>query len=548
MPRATETAVPETTDIVVIGSGGAGMVAALTAAERGAEVTLLEKALKLGGTTSQSGAGIWIPNSRPVVEAVGETTEDELRTYLRRVVGDRVDQEKLDTFLETGPDVVEFIEDASPVEFQFADYPDYYPEWPGGDVHGRMIEPSPYDSTRLGDRVEDVRDNRHTPIPITIGEMMEGGQANFPTDEDRGRIESRREQGIMVKGEGLTTALYEALLTRSVTVCTDAPATGLVQANGVVTGVEVTTNGKTATVETGAVIIAAGGFEWNDEMVENFLPGPMDAPMSPPHNEGDGIRFAMELGAKLGNMNEAWWCPAVSPPGQSWEEGSQLSRLVILERTVPGSIIVNEEGERFGNESGNYNAYGKRFQEFDATDHDYRNDPAYLVFDSSVRQQYTIFGTQPHHDDPEWFTTADSPAGLAADLSVDEAGLEATLQQFNEAARDGEDPRFDRGKSAYDQHTGDPDTDHPNLGPLDDPPFYGIEIDLGALGTKGGVVTDTGAAVLDVNEAQIPGLYASSNSAAHIMGIGYAGGGATLGPNIVYGYIAAESAVDFVGQ
>jgi hypothetical protein len=205
--------------------------------------------------------------------------------------------------------------------------------------------------------------------------------------------------------------------------------------------------------------------------------------------------------------------------------------------------MVNGRGERFVNESTNYHDLGKAFHHFDPGSYGYRNLPCYTVFDDDFRSQYALFlSVTPSDPDPAWLTVADTLADLADALDLPPARLQDTVERFNRHAREGEDPDFGRGESAHDRHLGDPDAAHPNLAPLDEPPYYAFEVEPGSIGTKGGLVTDAEGAVRDVHGDVIRGLYATSNATAHVMGIGYAGAGATLGPNLTFAYVAGRAA------
>lgn len=549
------------TDVVVVGSGGAGLVAALAA--RPSDVLVVEKAPTIGGTTAVSGGGLWLPNSRPVVDAVGRQPPEQVEAYIRRVAGDRVAEDLIETFVDLAPDVVDFIEAETNLAFQFAGYPDYHTDWAEASDDGNMIEPTVFDGSRLGADLDDVRADPHHELPVPASEVYEaGGHAKFPKVADFETLQRRAEAGKLATGRALVAGLYEGCLDAGVQFETDTAGRELVVDGDDVVGLVAERDGEERTIEAGAVVIAAGGIDWDEDMRENFLRGPVDAPMTPPSVEGDGVKLGMDVGAKLGNMNEAWWFPASRAHGQHWEDGSPLYKMN-WGRTLPGSIFVNEAGERFCNEAGNYHDLTKTFHDFDPGRYGPRNVPAYMVVDQQYRDRYQLLAGDSDDDTVGWrdqrlgegaaslneqtpdeLAAGETLRALAEVIGVDPDGLEATVERFNEHARDGEDPEFGRGQTAYDNFVGDPDTDHPNLGPLDEPPFYAIEVYSGIIGTKGGLVTRPDGAVLDVHEEPIPGLFAASNSTAHVMGMGYAGAGATLGPNVVFGYQAGRHARD----
>ncbi|MFC7131581.1 MULTISPECIES: FAD-dependent oxidoreductase [Salinibaculum] len=534
------------TEVAVVGSGGAGLVAAL-AAQPG-DVLVVEKAPTVGGTTAVSGGGLWLPNSRPVVEAVGEQPPEQAEAYIRRVAGDRVSDDLIETFVDLAPGVVDFIEEQTNLEFQFAGYPDYHTDWAEASDDGNMIEPTVFDGSRLGDDLDDVRDDPHHELPVPASEVYEaGGHAKFPEVADFEQLQRRKEEGKLATGRALVAGLYEGCLDAGVDFETNTAGKELVTEGDRVVGLIAEQDGEELAIEARAVVVAAGGIDWDEDMRENFLRGPVDAPMTPPDVEGDGVKLGMDVGADIGNMNEAWWFPAGRAHGQQWEDGSPLYKMV-WGRTLPGSIMVNEDGERFCNEAGNYHDLTKTFHDFDPEKYGAANVPAYLVVDQTYRDQYRLLSVGPDDETPDWLATGETLRELAADIGVDPDGLEATVSEFNDHARDGEDPAFGRGETTYDNFVGDPDADHPNLGPLDDPPFYAMEIHSGIIGTKGGLVTRPNGAVVDVHGDAIPGLFAASNSTAHVMGMGYAGAGATLGPNVVFGYQAARHASDAAGE
>jgi succinate dehydrogenase/fumarate reductase flavoprotein subunit len=290
------------------------------------------------------------------------------------------------------------------------------------------------------------------------------------------------------------------------------------------------------------VVLAAGGFEWNDEMAERFLSGPIQTRCGTPHNVGDGHRMGMAVGADLAGMNEAWWGVMADLPGLE-VDGEPVGQLFTIERCLPGTLIVNRRGERFMNESKSYYGIGKIFATWDQVEYGYRNLPCYLIGDGRFLSTHGILG----HDDaehlPPAIVSAPTSRALAGRLGVDADGLAATVDRFNAHAREGRDPDFRRGESAYEHYLGDASATHPNLAPLEQSPFVAIEVRAGAIGTKGGIRTDAQGRALDPFGEVIPGLFAVGNNSAHPVAFGYAGAGSTLGPGMTMAYVAGSTAV-----
>jgi succinate dehydrogenase/fumarate reductase flavoprotein subunit len=246
--------------------------------------------------------------------------------------------------------------------------------------------------------------------------------------------------------------------------------------------------------------------------------------------------MAAEVGAALGNMSEAWVYPGACVPGEE-HEGQPVSRWVIAERSLPHSILVNRRGERFVNEGVNYNDISKALYHFDPQTYEFRNLPCWAIMDAQYRAKYPILTVMPGDPDPDWLDKADTIAGLAERIGVDANGLSATVQRWNTIARDGVDCDFHRGESYYERWLGDQDAPHPNLGALEQPPFYALPIHAHSAGTKGGPRTNTDGQVLNVRGEAIPGLYAAGNTMAGTSGPGYYGGGGTIGLAMTWGYI-----------
>jgi 3-oxosteroid 1-dehydrogenase len=518
-------------DVVVLGSGGAGLTAALTAASNGASVEVYEKAATVGGTTAVSGGIVWIPAHRRSED--GELPVEDAMDYLRAQSLGFMDDELMETFVRTGAEMLDYVEAHSELQFEIAEgFPDYKPELPGGRPGGgRSLNAKPFDLARLGG----WRD-RITSFPADF--------SNVGIDaETRARIHASvdNEDGdFCVAGTALIAGLLKGLLDVGVVPRTNARAVELIADAGGITGVRIHVDGKDLRVRARrGVVLATGGFEWDAKLVEAYLRGPMRGAVSPPNNTGDGLRMAMAHGADLANMGEAWWVPIVQLPGDTFQ-GHPRSRSVRLERTRPRSIIVNRAGKRFLNEAGEYNSMAGPFQYLDPRD-GYANDPAWIVFDSLHLKRYGFLGVAPGEMAPEWFSPSADLAELGAKTGIDADGLARTLAAWNDNVAHETDPDFGRGSSAYDGYWGDDKattTAGKTLGPVDTAPYYAVPVSVGAMGTKGGPRTDRDGRVLHVNGSVIPGLFAAGNAMAGATGKAYGGAGGTLGPAMVFGYRA----------
>lgn len=521
-------------DVVVAGSGAAGLTAALAAAKDGASVAVLEKAAYLGGTSAVSGGMIWVPMNRCMNElGIADSREDAI-SYLEAVSDGRTAHEVLATLVDQGTEMLGFVEAEGGLRFEtLENFPDYHPEWPGAHAGGRSLEASLYDGQLLGDLAESLRPDHR--LPFTMREYEEWRIfTRFPWDD----LTERAERNLVARGRALVAPLVKACADAGVTLVTDCPVRRLTF-NGVrVVAVELD---ERSVAVTGGVVLACGGFEWSAEMAESYLSGPIQGSCSPPHNTGDGIRMAAKLGAKLGNLNEAWWGPMVLIPGDE-TDGASTGTLLRFERTGPGSIIVNRYGRRFVNEAHNYNDMTKAFHAFDPGAYTYANLPAWLIFDHHHLTQYGFLAHRAGEPTPEWLTEAATLEELATSVGIDSEELGATVERFNVNARQGHDPDFNRGASAYDRYWGDLEAEYPALGPVEVGPFYAIEVVSGVIGTKGGAVIGGDGQVMDAFDEPIAGLYAIGNTTAHPMGPGYAGAGSTLGPGMTMGYAAGRAA------
>jgi 3-oxosteroid 1-dehydrogenase len=289
----------------------------------------------------------------------------------------------------------------------------------------------------------------------------------------------------------------------------------------------------------GGVVLATGGFEWDEGFKRAFLRGPLERAVSVPTNTGDGLRMAMRIGANLGNMREAWWVPTIDVPIEglgvkAWQVNGERSR--------PHCIIVNRDGVRFTDEAANYNALGNAFHVVDVNRFEYVNHPAWLLFDTHYLTTYGLGGQKAPQP---WMTSAPTVAELAAAIGVPVGALTATVARWNENAAAGTDPDFGRGSTTHDRFWGDAAFDmtvQATVGPLDAPPYFAVQVYSGTLGTKGGPEIDPHGRVRNVDGAVIPGLYAAGNVMASPMGMTYGGHGGTLGPAITFGWLAGADA------
>ena len=527
-------------DVVVLGTGAAGLVAAISAAERGARVGLFERSDLVGGTTAMSGGVIWMPNNHHMADVGLTDSRDDALAYLHSLSLGYLDPIVAEAFVDEGPEAVRWLEEHTACRFFVVDgYPDYHPDHLGGRPGGgRSLDNEVFSFDQLGPWAVKVR-NQRGPTPLTLSDTAAGGATTVPDPAMIAERSSRNANGL---GLALVGALLKGCLDRGVEPQLEHRAVGLDLDNGRVRGVRFETPNGTRTVSAcRGVVLATGGFEWADELVRTYLRGPMTGPASAPTNTGDGLRMAVAAGAELGNMTGAWWAPVSRVPGETTWDRPRV-RLVLPERTRPRSIMVNGSGRRFCNEAGNYNAMGGVFHSFDPATFSYPNQPAWLVFDHAYLTTYDVLAMPPTDHAPDWMAQGQSVRALAGVIDVPADALEATIERFNGNARAGHDPDFGRGSNAFDHFNGDRRLPEPftTLGPIDRAPFYAIKIECGTLGTNGGPRVDAKARVLRAGGGVIDGLFAAGNVMASPTGMAYGGAGGTLGPAVTFGYIAGR--------
>jgi succinate dehydrogenase/fumarate reductase flavoprotein subunit len=529
-------------DVVVAGSGGAGLTAAILAHDHGARVAVLERSDRIGGTTAVSGGAVWVPVNDHMSEVESQDSREEALTYCKRLSAGTAPDKMTETFVDTAPVMIRYLEENTPLRFSVWNTPDYYADGPGGSACGRTLEPHLFSKAELGEWAGALRAAPILAVPLTLEEMLNKyrlitGVKALPME----LLSERLQKQMVGMGAALIGRLLRGCLDRGVNIMLNTRATELVRdANGV-HGLVAQGNGKPVTLSArGGVILATGGFEWNDGLVRKFMPGPLTHPNSPPFNEGDGLIMAMEAGATLANMTGAWWEPSGAVPGEMYE-GKQLSRFLAPERSAPHAIMVNRAGRRFVNEGAPYNDIGRVFHAFDPASYACANLPCWAVFDSQYRRRYPVLSTLPGTPDPEWLTRDETLEGLAARTGID-AGLMLTVERWNGFSRQGRDCEFHRGETAFERASGDQRAPHPNLGTIEEPPFYALPVYPGALGTSGGPETNTRGQVLDVRGRVIHGLYAAGNAAASPTGAAYYSGGGTISPAMTWGYLAGTHA------
>ena len=549
-------AAPETPDhrfdVVVVGSGAAGLSAAITAARQGLRAVVVEKAARYGGSTARSGGGLWVPNNHVLARAGIEDTADDATAYLDHIVGSTAPAELRRAFLEHGPEMLATVLRRTPLRMRWVPgYSDYYPEAPGGRPGGRSIEPAPLDGRVLGQDLAELEPDFTKAPPNFVVTQADFRWVNLLARHPRGVLRGVRvglrwafaqlmRKRLLVRGQALAAGLRVGLRNEQVPLWLNTPLLDLVQDDeGRVTGVVVDRAGERTTLHArSGVVLAAGGFEHNEVMRKQHQREPIGTQwtVGAKANTGDAIQAAQAIGASIDLMDDAWWGPSIPLTGGPW--------FCLAERTLPGCILVNGDGQRFVNEAAPYvDAVHAMYGDGDGPA---RNMPTWLIADQRYRNRYVFAGLGPRQPLPRrWYDAgavrrAGTVEELARKIDLPTETLRGTVDRFNGFARSGEDTEFHRGRSAYDHYYGDPrNRPNPCLAPLEVPPFYAVKIVPGDLGTKGGLRMDVHARVLRDDDTPIPGLYAAGNASAAVMGRTYAGPGATLGPAMTFGYLAA---------
>lgn len=546
-----------TVDLLVIGSG-TGMLAAMSADEQGLSTLIVEKSEYVGGSTALSGGAFWIPGNSVLAEQGSADSTEQATTYLENLVGDASPRARWQAFLDQGPATVDLLRRMTPLTFIWGKgYSDYHSNLPGGSDQGRSVESSPFDTSVLGEEEARLRPSSMSapvPMPITSPDYRWMNLMAKAPAKALPKVVKRVAQGVgglalgrhyTATGQALAAGLYAGVLDRGIPVWTKTQLQRLVTVGDVVTGAVLVQDGREVTVTARrGVVLAAGGFDHDMVMRHRYQSESLQEnwPMGAESNTGDAIKVGVEVGADLAHLEEAWWFPAVASPTGG------TPGVMLAERSLPGSFIVDRHGRRFINESTDYMTFGQEvLRREDA------GDPVgtmWIVFDQEYRNSY-VFATElfPRMSLPQaWLDAgiahqADTAQELAELMGVPVDDFVATGRRFNEMAVAGRDADHGRGQSAYDRYYGDPTMKpSPNLRPLDEGPLYAVKMVMSDLGTCGGLRADEHARVLREDGSAITGLYAIGNTAANAFGNRYPGAGATIGQGLVFGDIAARHA------
>ena len=556
-------------DVVVVGSGAGGLLAAVRAHDLGLRTILIEKSDRFGGTSSVSGGAIWIPNNDDFKS--GEDSPEQALEYLIACTEGAVPKEKLERFVEVSPEIPRYLKKLG-VEYYahpVMSYPDYYPWNPGSQPRGRTLFVKPMDGAVLGDEFFRVRESypEFKMFGNITMDLDEGAQigGKFPGwikatlkilaryyGDIGWRRKTHRDRKLAL-GNALTGGLRKAMLDRGVPLLLKTRLTKFVRDDsGAVTGIIADRDGVELHITaTKGVIMASGGYEQSPELRKRYFEQQTEARWSATprdNNTGDALLAALDIGADVAFMNEAWWAPTVAMPS-THAPNTVRNIALFFERGYPHIMAVNRLGKRFTNEICSYHQFGQAMlRDNEATG---ANMPCWLIFDADFRQNYPLGGLLPAWVAPDkklpqdWFDNflykAESIDALASKIGVPRETLVEQVSRFNRFAENGIDEDFGKGDNVYNKFFGDPR--HPSnnkvLGAVAKGPFYAVRCDLGDIGSKGGPKTDENANVLDKTGKPIPGFYAIGNASGSVMGRSYPGAGATLGAAMTFGYVAA---------
>lgn len=551
-------------DVLIVGSGAAGLSAAVTAAWHGQKVIVVEKDAVFGGATAWSGGWAWVP-CNPLAKRAGIIEDVELpRTYLKHELGERYDPAMIDAFLEAGPRMVAFFERHT--RLQFADgnaIADIHGDTPGAGTGGRSVIAAPYNGREVGKLLKrlrkTMRETSFMGMPIMAGpdlaaflNLTRSLPAAWHVTKRFGRhlidlaLHGRALQ--LVNGVALVARLAKSAEDLGVLLWESAPVTSLTQDEAGVTGAVVkTARGDIRIRARKAVVLAAGGFANDIERRKALFPrtptGHEHLALPPLGVNGDGLTLGESAGGQINSdlQSTVAWAP-VSRVTHS--DGSIGHFPHIIERAKPGIIGVLSNGQRFVNEANGYYDYVTAMVEQAPA-----GEPvaSWLICTHDFQRRYGLGISRPFpipvgpFIQSGYLKSAYTLEGLARVCGIDAKGLQTTVDDYNRHAQTGQDPQFGRGSTPYNRKQGDPlHKPNPCVAPISKGPFYAVKVEPGCFGTFAGLKTNEHAQVLNADGQAIKGLYAAGTDMASIMGGYYPAGGINLGPALTFGYIAGR--------
>ena len=554
-------------DLVIVGSGAGALAAALAADDLGRSAIVLEKQDLLGGSTAISGGVLWIPDNPMMSEEGVADSYERARTYFDAAVpvdAPFTSSARRETFLRVGPALVSFLRDRGMQFFRPEGWSDYYDELPGGEPRSRCLMAPLYDARALGDWAKHLaRSPVGEGLPVHSHELTDlylvrrtWRGKRMALELGRRRLSAfLRRADLVSNGAALQGRLLELVLARGIPVRRSTAVVGLLEEGGRVVGVEIEGQATGVVRARQGVLLNAGGFCHNAALREATGRSPASAEWTAanPGDTGEVLNQARALGAATDNLDAFWWVLTSKNLDGSWPEGTMTPTgrtapwMHHLDLALPHSILVDQRGERFCNESASYMEVGERI--YAREQENGLTIPAWTIMDSVHRSRYPWGTALPGTTPAAWLESgymkrADTIEDLAKACGIEGAGLTATIDRWNASCEKGVDDEHGRGERVFDRIHGDPTVGpNPCMGSVAKPPFYAVPMFPSDVGTAGGLVTDEYARVVREDGTMIDGLYATGNTTASIFARSYPGAGASIAASLVFGFVAAKHAL-----